>query len=322
MVINPNIIAHAASLLKSGNLVAIPTETVYGLGADALNPTAIQKVYTAKGRPSTNPLIIHLPHTEAMSDWAVDIPTEAYTLAKAFWPGPLTMILPKHPRVPLSVTGNQYSVGLRVPNHPVTLALLKAFDGGVAAPSANRYGRISPTTSDHVREELGDKVDCILEGGSCQVGIESTIVSLLDKTPIILREGSITEAMLANALGLSKLPVQSHGKTTLQVPGQHHSHYAPSKPLYLLPNLSFNSMMHDKPIALSGMGFSEPPLYLQSYLCHWIKASIDPKIYAQELYAHLRTLDNAAGECIIVEKPPSHPTWHAIHDRLLRASKR
>ena len=161
MFIDHNAILQASTLLKAGKLVAIPTETVYGLGADALNSTAIQKIYAVKGRPPTNPLIIHLENCEAMTDWAINIPDEAWTLAEAFWPGPLTLILPKHPRVPLCATGNQQSIGLRVPNHPVTHALLKAFGSGIAAPSANRYGRISPTTPLHVHEELGDKIDFI-----------------------------------------------------------------------------------------------------------------------------------------------------------------
>jgi L-threonylcarbamoyladenylate synthase len=291
------------------------------LGADALNPVAIQKVYKAKRRPATNPLIIHLPHREAMRDWAIRIPENAWTLAKAFWPGPLTLILAKHPRVPLCATGNQQSVGLRVPKHPVALALLEAFGGGVAAPSANRYGRISPTTSAHVREELGDKIDFILEGGPCEVGIESTIVSLLDETPVILREGHISEQMLAKALGLARLPHVRHNiHSTLEVPGQHHSHYAPSKPLYLLSRDQFEAI-EDKHIMFNGMGFSEPNPAFKPYLKHWIQASLDPAIYAQELYAHLRTLDSSPGEFILVETPPKGAAWLAIYDRLLRASK-
>jgi L-threonylcarbamoyladenylate synthase len=317
MVIDHPTIAYATSLLKAGKLIAIPTETVYGLGADASNSLAIQKVYTAKGRPSTNPLIIHLAHAQAMIDWAINIPEEAWKLAEAFWPGPLTLILPKHPRVPLCATGNQPSIGLRVPNHPVTLALLNHFGGGIAAPSANRYGKISPTTPAHVREELGDKVDYILEGGSCQVGIESTIISLLD-TPVILRQGGISAEALTEILGFKPLN-QANSHTLIQVPGQSDSHYAPSKPLYLVKNPNQNPLENiQKPYNV--MAFSPKPPNYPPCLNTWIKAALDPVIYARELYANLRILDHASGEYILVESPPLEENWWAIHDRLGRAS--
>lgn len=317
MIIDHHAIAHAAQLLQMGKLVAIPTETVYGLGADALNSSAIQKVYLAKGRPATNPLIIHLRKHEAMYEWAIQIPKAASKLAEAFWPGPLTLILPKHPRVPLCATGNQESVGLRIPNHPVALALLEAFQGGIAAPSANRYGRISPTTSNHVRSELGDKLDFILEGGPSTVGIESTIVSLLGPEPVILRQGGISAENIAEVLNLPSIADHAHLKTTVEVPGQSFAHYAPAKPLYLVP-AEFVSQTGRR---FNAMGFrNSPPSHLKPHLHTWIQASMDPLVYAHELYANLRTLDEAPGEYILVELPPQHTAWIAILDRLKRAS--
>ncbi len=319
MIIDHSAIAHATSLLKEGKLVAVPTETVYGLGADALNSEAIQKVYTAKGRPSTNPLIIHLANAQAMQEWAIDIPDSAWKLAKAFWPGPLTLILPKHPRVPLCATGNQDSIGLRVPNHPLTQALLNSFGGGIAAPSANRYGKISPTTPDHVREELGERVDYILEGGPCEVGIESTIVSLLD-TPRVLRQGGISAKALSKVLEF-KLNTQENSHTRIQVPGQSDAHYAPSKPLYLIDKAEQNPF-HGTQSPYSVMAFGPKPQNAPAYLHTWINASYDPTIYAHELYKNLRMLDHAPGEYILVESPPQHEHWLAVQDRLIRASTR
>jgi L-threonylcarbamoyladenylate synthase len=317
MIIDHSAIAHATSLLKEGKLVAIPTETVYGLGADALNSEAIQKVYTAKGRPSTNPLIIHLANAQAMIEWAIDIPETAWKLAKAFWPGPLTLILPKHPRVPLCATGNQSSIGLRVPNHPLTLALLNDFGGGIAAPSANRYGKISPTTPHHVREELGESVDYILEGGPCQVGIESTIVSLLD-TPVILRQGGVSAEALTEVLSF-KPSTKAKEHTLIEVPGQSDAHYAPSKPLYIV-NKPDQNPFYNTQRSYSVMAFGPKPQNPPSCLSTWIRASSDPIIYARELYANLRRLDHAPGEYILVESLPLQENWWAIQDRLKRAS--
>jgi len=320
MPIDQSMILQAASLLQAGKLVAIPTETVYGLGADALNTNAIQKIYAAKNRPMTNPLIIHLPNDEAMSDWAIDIPKHAWTLAKKYWPGPLTLILPKHPRVPLSATGNQNSVGLRVPNHPMALALLKVFGGGIAAPSANRYGRISPTTAAHVEEELGSQVDLILDGGPCQVGIESTIISMLGEEPIVLRQGSLSAVEIADTLGLPSISYRTSSAT--QVPGQSESHYAPSKSLYLVEQIRFLDavqQLEKRGDKFSVLSFGvKPKAFLSQHL--WISASNDPASYAHHLYAYLRLLDHSPGDFILVEAPPTDIAWAAVIDRLRRAS--
>jgi len=191
----------AAALLRAGDIVGMPTETVYGLAADALNPEAVSRIFAAKGRPADHPLIVHLPSAEHLPRWAAHIPKDAIALARAFWPGPLTLILKRTPDVPDEVTGGQDTVGLRVPSHPVALALLQVFDSGIAAPSANRFGRISPTTAAHVHEELGDRVAMILDGGPCAVGIESTILDFSRDVPEILRPGAITAEDIARIIG-------------------------------------------------------------------------------------------------------------------------
>lgn len=315
-------IQHAAALLRQGKLVAIPSETVYGLAADAKNIHAIAKIYAAKGRPSTNPLIIHLSNVSAITDWAINIPKAAYQLAERFWPGPLTLILPKHPSVPDCVTGNQNTVGLRIPNHPVTLSLLEEFNGGLAAPSANRFGRISPTTTAHVREELKDAVDYILEGGPCSVGIESTIVSLASESPVILRLGAIQACDIEAILG-KKVPFQSKEKSEIIVPGTNSIHYAPEKHLYLLDKHMLTerlakSLAQKKQVSV--LSFSEKPLLFGEQHGDWIQADPSPIAYATKLYATLRMLDNSKGDCILVEIPPNSTDWFAIRDRLQRAA--
>jgi L-threonylcarbamoyladenylate synthase len=317
--INQIAIEKAVQLLKTGKLVAIPTETVYGLAADALNPHAVQKIYQAKGRPAHNPLIIHLPDKAAMPSFAIDIPPAAWVLADIFWPGPLTLVLPKHPKVPSLVTGGQETVALRVPQHPVALELLHSFGGGLAAPSANRYGRISPTTAAHVAEELGEHVDFILEGGPCTIGIESTIVYLKEDKASLLRLGNITAQQLANYIELD--PTAVHEVIT---PGKALSHYAPNKPLYLLDKEHFwfqVSHCMEKEMVFAALSFMPPPtLHKNTRVASWLTVSLDPLEYAQTLYARLRDLDKAAAQCILVEMPPLEDAWQAILDRLQRAA--
>lgn len=328
-----NPIEQAATLLRAGKLVAIPTETVYGLGADARNPIACQNIYNAKGRPASNPLIIHIPHIDALKDWAIDIPETAYKLARAFWPGPLTLILKRHPSVPKIVTGGQDSIAIRIPNHPLTLELLHRFDGGIAAPSANRYGRISPTTAEHVRTELGLSVDYILDGGPCVVGIESTIVSLLDDTdmPVILRQGCITAMDLSKVLGktvetkignAAEIPVPI-------VPGSHESHYAPSTPLYLCEKENFLETILNfarKNEKICALSFSLKSDELSEHgvpdnlITKWISVPPDPIAYAQKLYAYLHDFDATKSDCILIEAPPHTEMWAAVRDRLQRAA--
>ncbi len=319
-------IEQALHFLKAGQLVAIPTETVYGLGADADNPQAVERVYAAKNRPAYNPLIIHIAKAEAMSNWAIHIPERAWHLAKACWPGPLTLILERHPRVSKMITAQQETVALRIPNHPLTLALLEQFQGGIVAPSANPYGYLSPTTAEHVRKALGHTVDYILDGGPCSIGIESTIVYLLEDQPIIVREGFFSASALSNILNEPVLSKGSAPKATpknLQTPGSDHSHYAPTKPLYLLdePLLkekirSFTQQGKQYGVLSFGANtelFANPST--------WIQMPPDPTHYAQQLYDCLHRLDNSAIEAIFVEAIPQTEAWLAIQDRLKRAAR-
>jgi L-threonylcarbamoyladenylate synthase len=320
-IIDPKTIKLAAQFLTEEKLVAMPTETVYGLAGSARSATAIQKIYTLKGRPATNPLIIHLSHPAAISNWASHIPKSAQKLAKEFWPGPLTLVLPRHPEVLSSVTAGQDTVALRIPNHPVALALLQEFKDGLAAPSANRSGRISPTTISHVKMEFQDKVDFYLDGGSCTVGIESTIIYLIDSEAIILRKGNITQQALEETLG-HKVLVKDHQDIGIQVPGTTLSHYAPENPLFLLPlNLLLEKVTdviaHHKTVGV--LSFSKKPALLSNKV-HWISASANASTYASLLYARLRELDALNPTCILIETPPEGPDWEAIHDRLTRAS--
>jgi len=314
-------IKQAASLLSAGKIVAIPTETVYGLAGCARTPSAIQKIYEIKGRPATNPLIIHLSNPPAISDWAINIPNAAWTLVKHFWPGPLTLVLPRHPEVLLSVTAQQNTVALRVPNHPLTLALLQEFGGGLAAPSANRSGRLSPTTAAHVREELGNKVDYILDGGPCGHGIESTIVYFQDNDVFVLRQGSITTKDLESVLNKRVIVGLTHHKN-IQVPGRHESHYAPSCLLFLLDRNTLLTITQEKLAQKKRLGiysFVSAPLFQTADIL-WCQAKPNADQYAANLYADLRNLDNQKVDCILVEMPPTTLEWAAIMDRLQRAA--
>lgn len=327
-----NKIKHAAQLLHAGELVAFPTETVYGLGADARNPTALAKIFAAKGRPADHPLIVHLPDATHLDAWAIDIPAAAHTLAAACWPGPLTLILKRHPAVPDLVTGGQDTVGVRVPNHPVALALLREFGSGIAAPSANKFGRISPTTAAHVQEELGASgektVAMILDGGACVVGIESTIIDLTSPTPRILRPGAISADTLRQHLNApvhegyaAQQPGQAAGSP--RVSGSLAAHYAPRTPLRLcavesLPAAVNAALQQGKRVAVLAPEIA-PPLPVNQHIIRRI-ASADFSRYAHDLYATLRELDATGCELILVSTPPDNLAWHAINDRLRRAA--
>lgn len=316
-----NDVEHAARLLRAGELVAFPTETVYGLGADAANPVAVAKIFAAKGRPADHPLIVHLPDATHLERWARDIPAEAYALAETFWPGPLTLILKRHPDVPNAVTGGQDSVGLRVPNHPLALELLHAFDGGIAAPSANKFGRISPTTAQHVRDDLGNAVSMILDGGPCQVGIESTILNLTGKRAMLLRPGMLSAIDIGRVLGRVPLsPDDPLAPPAVRASGTLEAHYAPRTPLVLMPDDSLpialrNAIVQKERVAVLAMH----PAPFEMPLVIWQVAPDDPSGYAQELYANLRALDALGCDRIYVQKPVGQP-WQAIYDRLKRAA--
>lgn len=313
-------ISQAADLLKQGRLVAFPTETVYGLGADASNPEAVQRIFAAKGRPSDHPLIVHIASPEQLADWAVQVPEAATRLAARFWPGPLALVLNKQAWVPSAVTGGQDTVALRMPNHPVALRLLQAFGGGVAAPSANRFCRISPTQAVHVAEELGDAVDLILDGGPCQVGVESTIVDLSGDRPRLLRPGQISEHDIAAVLGTHLLLPQT-GASEIRAPGMMAVHYAPVTATMLCRTEDLAAQLA---ILLKGNKRIGVLAYrLQPPADSSVKVLQMPEIaeaYAQALYASLRKLDAMQLDRIIVEQPPEGSAWRAINDRLTKAA--
>ncbi|MDE2366413.1 MAG: threonylcarbamoyl-AMP synthase [Betaproteobacteria bacterium] len=331
-------IAAAAALLKKGGVVAFPTETVYGLGAEVCNPSAVQRIFEIKGRPSDHPLIVHVADASRLRYWAEDVPEQAWRLAEHFWPGPLTLILPRSRRVPENVTGGQGTVGLRVPAHPVALALLDALgpEGALAAPSANRFGHVSPTTAAHVREELGDSVDMILDGGPCEVGLESTIVGFegqgiqksneKDSRAVILRPGGISLAALAEVLD-GKVVLAKTADRTLRVPGALASHYAPSTPLELLSSeyLPRRALeLEERGLHLALVTWSAQ---CAAELNHGKKSAIfhfpmppEPENYGRLLYATLRRLDLEGFDCLLIEAPPDEPAWIAVADRLRRAS--
>jgi L-threonylcarbamoyladenylate synthase len=295
-------------------VVAFPTETVYGLGADARNPAAVRRIYALKGRPPGHPLIVHLDSADALDAWARDVGAVARRLAERFWPGPLTLVLPRAPGVPDEVTGGQASVGLRVPSHPVAHALLAAFGGGVAAPSANRYGRVSPTRAAHVRDEFGDAVPCVLDGGDCEVGLESTIVACLDDTPLLLRPGRISLAELEAVAGPVRRAAPGEGP---RAPGSTRSHYAPATPLRLLEPAALDASREP---ATAVLALRAAPAGFRGVA--WIEAGRVAERYAHDLYANLRRLDRAGASAILVEAPPSGPEWEAVRDRLRRAAAR
>ncbi|HBB16356.1 MAG TPA: threonylcarbamoyl-AMP synthase [Syntrophus sp. (in: bacteria)] len=313
----PGQIARAVVLLRSGGVVAFPTETVYGLGADATNDDALRRIFSIKGRPADHPLIVHLAASVQIRDWARDIPSAAYALAERFWPGPLTLILRRRAWVSALVTGGQETIGLRVPAHPVALELLSAFGGGVAAPSANRFGRVSPTSAEHVRQELGDGPDMILEGGACSVGIESTIVSLIDGDPVILRPGGISPVALEQVTG--RKVARPGIPQTVRVPGTMASHYAPAAPLRLvgaanLPDIAARLAAKGKRAAIMALsGY-------RSTTGQTVAMPPEPAAYGYDLYAVIRMLDSGQHDAILVETPPQTEAWLAVNDRLQRAS--
>ena len=353
----PAQIEHAAAALQRGELVALPTETVYGLGADATNAAAIEKIFKAKGRPSNHPLIVHLASGVALDAWGEDVPLAANQLAAQFWPGPLTLILKKSARIPLAVTGGQETVGLRCPAHPIAQALLIAFarlgSGAIAAPSANKFGHVSPTTAQHVRDEFGAEIGrsiSLLDGGACDVGIESTILDLsrshLGRPPVLLRPGAISREQIRDVIGELPLTreedeayassdagaVKKPAKAAPRVSGSLAAHYAPATPLRLVAGsllqaevdqllnggqraavLAFSAKPKIKPSPV-GVGVRNARRLL------WITAGTDAVGYAQGLYANLRTLDAAATAMILVESPPTTAPWEAVNDRLGRAA--
>ncbi|MDD2885835.1 MAG: L-threonylcarbamoyladenylate synthase [Dechloromonas sp.] len=314
----------AVDLLLAGELVALPTETVYGLGADAANPAAVAKIFAAKGRPADHPLIVHLAGHDAVDHWAAQVPAVAWELMETFWPGPLTVILKKQDWVPDAVTGGQETVGLRVPGHPVALELLRRFSAvrgehaGIAAPSANRFGRISPTCAAHVAEELGERVSLILEGGPCAVGIESTIVDCSRDEPVVLRPGHISPLHLAAVLG--GLPAIETACGAPRVSGSLAAHYAPVTPMRLVTGERLLDFLNAQRHRGGRCAVISPNQPSQAGMPHvWRMLPADPVGYAHDLYAALRDMDHAGVDLIVVEAIPEAAEWAAIHDRLRRA---
>lgn len=305
----------ALAALRRGEPIGLPTETVYGLAADAHDPAAIRRIYELKGRPSDHPLIVHVADAVTASRWAGDWPDAAEALAEAFWPGPLTLILPRAANVPDEVTGGQDTVGLRVPAHPVAQALLRAFEGGVAAPSANRFGRLSPTTAAHVREEFGDAVPIVLDGGECEIGLESTIVDLSSDTPRILRPGKISRPEIEEVIG----PV-AEGKDgdSPRASGTLASHYAPRASVEVLARAPLVARFHE----LAKRGQKVAAL-LRGQPFKGIDGEVLPSDlagYGHALYAALRRLDARGFDVLLAELPPHTAAWAAVNDRLKRAA--
>ncbi|MDB5768329.1 MAG: Sua5 YciO YrdC YwlC family protein [Collimonas fungivorans] len=328
-VIDLQAIRLAARKLEAGALVAFPTETVYGLGADAENAAAVASIYAAKGRPSNHPVIVHVAPEADIGYWVESVPPQAQTLIAAFWPGPLTLILPRAAHIPDQVSGGQSSVGLRCPSHPVAQALLREFrggKGGIAGPSANKFGHVSPTTAQHVRDEFDTEGDspiaCILDGGQSEVGIESTIIDLsriASHGPVLLRPGHISAAQIGAVLGVA---VQAADAAAPRASGTLESHYAPHTPVLLVPSAQLAGIlqqMHQAGQSLALISYSTPAAGMPPLAAQFPMAA-EAQAYAHDLYAALRNMDHAAADLIVVETPPSGPAWQGVNDRLRRAA--
>jgi L-threonylcarbamoyladenylate synthase len=301
----------AAALLLAGKLVAFPTETVYGLGANALDADAIERIYAAKGRPKASPIIVHIASVEMARSLTSAWPESAQILADKFWPGPLTLVLPKRAAVPPNVTAGLDTVGIRIPAHPVALALIRAAGVPIAAPSANRFTELSPTTAEHVRRSLGDRVDMILDGGPCTVGIESTVVSLAGPAPVLLRPGGVTRAEIVSLLGPVSTSAQPTGAAHPS-PGLHPRHYSPRTRLLIVQHGAV------------------PPTGRGAYMQHRHRPALPVERvevmppsahgFAARLYEILHVLDGQGYDWIAVDEVPSTPEWEAVRDRLKRAA--
>jgi L-threonylcarbamoyladenylate synthase len=325
------VIDRAVQILRQGGLVGFPTETVYGLGADATNADAVRRIFQAKGRPATNPLIVHVADSKVAQKYARQWPTAAIELAQKFWPGPLTLVVPKADSIVSLVTASRETVGLRAPNHPLALQLLREFAGPIAAPSANRSNRISPTTAEHVRCELGDAVDLILDGGACQVGIESTVLDLSQQTPIILRPGAVTREQIEDIIGPVKMFDGSiHVAEAAQSPGQQVVHYSPTAPAYRFGIEQVRKVVE---------WCNQHPRHPATILCIENTSELsdarrsmqgdrditvlpsNPQAYARRLYAALHEADAIGMAAIFIQMPPAGPQWAAIRDRIMRATR-
>lgn len=306
-------VRRAAQILQRGGLVGFPTETVYGLGADASSAAAVARLYAAKRRPADHPVIVHFGDPQTAFAWAREVPPAATKLAARFWPGPLTLILKKSPKAGAFVTGGQDTIGLRVPAHPIAQELLRAFGGGIAAPSANRFGQLSPTSAAHVREDLGKDVELVLDGGPSEVGIESTIVDLSGGVPVLLRPGGIPVQALEEVLGTK---VAGKRADSPRHSGGLERHYAPRTPARLVPPHQLDLEIAQGGANVAVLAFSRP----DERVDYWLRMPREPRGYAHKLYAALRELDAARCESILIEAPPETPEWAGVRDRLTRAT--
>ncbi|MGE5608370.1 MAG: L-threonylcarbamoyladenylate synthase [Bacillota bacterium] len=334
-----NDVLRAVEILRRGGLVAFPTETVYGLGCDATNAAAVQRVFEVKGRPSTNPLIVHVADVSVARRYAAEWPEKAEKLAKRFWPGPLTLVVRKQPVIVASVTAGLGTVGLRSPDHPLTLELLREFDGPVAGPSANRSTHVSPTSARHVKDEFGSSVDLILDGGSCRVGIESTVLDVTGEVPTIYRPGGISREQIEAEIGPVKMFQGTASKKAAAVsPGQQSVHYAPVATAYRYDLAQIPQVVQ---WCLGNLGKSWAILSLELLALDPAAAELLPivsvggrgpvhkliqmpenaKEYARRIYATFRALDEEGVEVIWVQMPAEQAEWVAVRDRLRRATK-
>jgi L-threonylcarbamoyladenylate synthase len=310
----------AVAALRAGALVALPTETVYGLAADASSVKAVARVFAAKGRPASHPVIVHLPSVRSLDDWAAEVPFWARSLAATVWPGPLTLVVPKASTVLGAVTGGQETVGLRVPSHHVTLQVLERFDGGLAAPSANRYGRVSPTTAQHVVAELGDALDAergdlVLDGGPCPVGVESTIVGAWDETPRLLRPGAVTAEQVAELTGLDV----SAGPIDVRVPGSTQSHYAPTSRVMAVEADALSGVLESLESTAAVGVIAPEAIHVTDSVVRLASPSDDDE-YARQLYSALRKGDLLSLDIVVAVLPQETGVGRAVRDRLLRAA--
>lgn len=312
-------IEKAAGVLRAGGLVALPTETVYGLGANAEDPAAVSRIFQVKGRPPSHPLIVHIGGAQHLDDWVQEVPATARLLTERFWPGPLTLVLRRGRRVPLEATGGLETAAVRVPDHPVALALLSAFGGGVTAPSANRFGSVSPTTADDVRAELGESVDFVLDGGPCEVGVESTIVDATGEIPTILRPGGVTREDLEAVLGC---PLAIPSTSSIRVPGQHPSHYAPRarvvlvEPEKVVAEAELAQELGHRVGVFLPAAFADAEVKVHAV----VKVPSSMAAYARGLYGFLRELDQQGCDLIVASLPAEERLGLAIANRLRRAA--
>jgi len=315
----------AAAALREGKLVAFPTETVYGLGADAENVAAVARIFAVKRRPADHPLIVHIASADELPRWAAQVPDAAWRLAERYWPGPLTLLVPKGPRVPNETTGGLGSVGLRVPAHPLALELLRRFGGGVAAPSANRFGRVSPTCARHVHEDLGDEVDVLLDGGPCSVGVESTIVDLTHDVPLLLRPGGVAAEAIESLLGVK---LSRSAPRDVRAPGMLASHYAPRARVELLAPTELVERARDLTLAGARVAVLVSTDDDRAALAglagvRLLDLGADDDAAAQHLYAALRQADVDSADVILASPPAAghaHGIAEALTDRLTKAA--